>query len=106
MTRPTEDRLMKPEPTPPPAPLVFLEGNAVLFVDSADESWIVRDYGRIRGAMVQVRHADPAAQRRVFVPVTGSVKAYVFAEGDRRDLEPALLAAQLERSQPVAGRAA
>ncbi len=82
--------------TPSNAPFLYTRGRALVLVDSADDSWEVRDYMRISGRVMRLLHRSAAAEYRVFIPAEGAWRLHVFFADEPRDLTPTELVRQLE----------
>lgn len=86
---------------PETAPFVYARERDVIYVDADDESWDIRDYMRISGRIVRLRHQSEAAEYRLFAPVDGPCRLYAFAPSEPRHPDPALLARQFGRALPT-----
>lgn len=86
---------------PESTPFVYAQGSEVVYVDARDEPWEIRDYMRISGRIVRLRHRSEAAEYRLFAPPRGPCRLYAFDPLESREPEADLLGRQFGSALPT-----
>lgn len=79
----------------PERPSIAFQSGRVRFFDAAGRAWTVYDVRRVDGRIRRTALASEMATWRVFVGADGKRCAYRFEHRESRELDPSVLARQL-----------